>query len=1066
MRNLINYITKYRIWADALIVVVLLLGILSAFQIKKRYFPAIDPNLISISVTYPGASPEELEEGVVLKIEEALEGVNGIQEITSTSSENLGRVSVEVKQGYNTDLVLQDVKNAVDQINSFPISAEKPTIFNSRRRSSAMTIVLVGETDLYALKRYAEGVREDLLASSVISLVEISGFPDREISIEVKEETLRRYGLTFDQVASAVRLNNRDISSGSIKSQSEEILIRAKSLRYDVDGIGDIIVRTNDDGSILRLRDLAESEIRFSDTPNKTTFNGKNAVSISINTLEEEDIINAANYVKAYVESFNEANDLVEIVIENDQAVYLKQRLQILIDNGLMGLILVLILLGIFLNLKLSIWVAFGIPFSFLGMVFIANILGVTINIMSLFGMILVIGILVDDGIIVAENIYANFEKGKSVLRSCIDGTLEVLPSVFTGVTTTMVAFSILAFVEGRFGEIVKEMAIVVILCLAFSLIECVFILPPHLAHSGALKKVKKGGFRSRMERGLAYVKDRLYGPLIAWVIRYRYITLALALAFTMVSAGLLSGGYVRFSFFPFIDSDEMTMALVLKPGTREQSTEKILQQIEQKIHQVNEELKAERFDNKDIITNIRIDLGKATNGRSSLATGSHAGQIKMQLLPGEIRNIPSFVLGNKIRKAVGFIPEAEQFTVGGNRFFGSPISISLKSRNLDEIDAATEFVKAELNTYADLKEITDTNIPGRREVNIKLKPKAYLLGLTQNEITRQIRQGFFGEEVQRLQIGKDEVRVWLRYPAADRMSLGGMENIMIKMNDGREFPMRELVDYDIQRGIVSIQHLNGAREIRVDAELAEKNMPSEGILAKISSELIPELQTQYPGVRVSLEGQQRRGNEISSSLAQLIPAALLGIFLIISLAFRSFTQSILILLMMPLGFVGALAGHYLLGATLSIFSVYGMIALAGVIVNDAVVFADKFNRLLRSGHTVVSATFYSGKSRFRPIVLTSLTTIIGLYPLILAKSRQAQFLVPMAISVAYGVLLGTFFILTVFPALLVVTNDIRMLLRWGWRGLWDGVLDKPDRRSVEPTIQERIEVEKIGEDD
>ena len=1060
MRKLIHYITRYRIWADALIVIILLLGIISAFQIKKRYFPSIEPNRITVSVTYPGASPEELEEGVVLRIEEALETVNGIQELTSTSSENLGTVSIEVKQGYDTDLVLQDVKNAVDQINSFPANAEKPVIFYFRRRSGAITVVLVGETDLYTLKRYAEGVREDLLASNVISLVDISGFPEREISIEVKEETLRRYGLTFDQVATAIRLNNRDISSGSIKSQSEEILIRARSLRYDVDGIGEIIIRTNDDGSILRLRDLADSEIRFSDTPNKTTFNGQNAVSISINTLEEEDIIEAANYVRAYTETFNEANELVKIIVENDQAVYLKQRLQILIDNGLMGLALVLVLLGIFLNLRLSIWVAFGIPFSFLGMVFVANLMGVTINVMSLFGMILVIGILVDDGIIVGENIYANFEKGKSILRSCIDGTLEVLPSVFTGVTTTMVAFSILAFVEGRFGEIVKEMAIVVILCLCFSLIECVAILPPHLAHSGALREIKKGGFRSKMEKGLSYVRDRLYGRVIAWVVRYRYATLALAIASTMTCAGLMMGGYVRFSFFPFIDSDEMTLSLVLKPGTREQITEKVLANIEDKILEVNETLKAERSDDKDIIRNIRVDLG--TSGTES---GSHTGQVKMQLLPGEERNLATFVLGNKIRQAVGVIPEAEQFTIGGNRWWGKPISLSLKSSNLDEIDAAKEFVKAELNTYSDLKEITDTNIPGRREVNMKLKPQAYLLGLTQNEITRQIRQGFFGEEVQRLQIGKDEVRVWLRYPPEDRTSLGGMENIMIKMPDQREFPLKDLVDYQVERGIVSIKHLDGAREIRVEAELQQRDMPSEGILQKIQTDLIPRLRSQYPGVRVSLEGQQKRGSEIYTSLAQLIPLAMIGIFLIISLAFRSFTQSILILLMMPLGFVGAVAGHFWLGATMSIFSVYGIIALAGVIVNDAVVFADKFNRLLKAGHTVVSATFYSGKSRFRPIVLTSLTTVIGLYPLILAKSRQAQFLVPMAISVAYGVLLGTFFILTVFPALLVVTNDLRMLFKWGWRGLWDGITDQPDRREVEPSISEQKEVEKIGDD-
>lgn len=1064
MEKLITYLTKYQIWTNAIIFLVVLLGIASAFNINKRYFPEVDPNVISIRVPFPGASPEEVEEGIVTKIEEALKGLEGIEEVTSTSQENNGSVTVNIMQDYDADLVLTEVKNAVDQINSFPVSAEKPIIFNAKPRGDAIDMIVVGDTDLSTLKRYAEGIRDDLLASGEISQADITGFPALEMNIEVSEETLRRYGLTFDQVANAVRLNNRDISSGAIKSSSEEILLRARSKQYDADGIGNIIIRTNEDGSILRLQDVAKSELRFAEDPNRTYYNGKNAVTIKISTLPAESILETVKYAKAYTENFNEENELIEIILENDRADYLLQRLYTLLNNGFVGLILVLVLLGIFLNLRLSFWVAFGIPFSFLGMLFVADIVGVSINIMSLLGGILIVGILVDDGIIVAENVYAHYEKGKSPLRACIDGTMEVLPSVFTGVTTTILAFSVFFFIEGRFGQIMIELAVVVIFSLIFSLIECFFVLPPHLAHSGALSRVKKGRFRTSMENGLKYMRDRIYGPVITAMIRYRYICLATAGFCFMLAAGMMQGGHVGFGFFPFIDRDDMTVELMMKPGTREFITEGHLRDIEQIVWKVNEEMKAERPDGKDVILSSIMTLGQSGISRrgSAGSSGSHTGQLKLQLLPAEERQMPSFAVGRRISQKVGKIPGAESFSAGARGFFGRPFSLSLKSRDLKELDLAEAYAKKELESFPDLTDITKTNIAGNREIDMELKPLAYVLGLTQNEITRQIRQGFFGEEVQRLQIGTDEVRVWVRYPPENRRSITELEQIKIKMPDQREYALNELIDYKISRGQVNIKHLDGAREVRIEADLANRDDSIEPIIENLRETLIPELATQYPGVQTSFEGQNRRGDEISGSLGYLIPIVLVGMFLVISLAFRSFSQSWLIMLMIPLGFIGAVWGHWFHGAKMSVFSVYGIIALTGVIVNDAVVFADKYNRLLRSGHKVASAIFFAGKSRFRPIILTSLTTVLGLYPLILAKSRQAQFLVPMAISVAYGVLFGTFFILTVFPALIAVMNDLRVLIKGLWAWAWNARWEIPNRVDVEPAVTERKMLEKI----
>ena len=1059
MRNIIEYITKYPIWANAIIFVVLILGVVSIFTIKKSFFPEVEPNIISISMAYPGASPEEMEEGVVLKVEEALKGLQGIDEITSFASENTARISVEVNPDYEAEVVLTDVKNAVDQVNSFPENAEKPVIYNQKPRGDVIDMILIGEVDLMTLKRYAEGIREDLLNTGMITQIEISGYPEREISIEASEETLLRFGLTFDQLAEAVRLNNRDVSSGSIKSSSEEILIRSRAKRYDADGIGEIIVRTNADGSILRLKEVAIITEQFADVPNKTLYNGKPAVTVGVSKLPEDDILEIRDYVIAYTDEFNAANETVEIILDNDRSQYLLARLDILLNNGTIGLMLVLIFLGLFLNLRLSFWVAFGIPFSFMGMLFLAQMIGITINIISLFGMILVVGILVDDGIVVAENIYSHFEKGKSPLRASLDGTMEVLPAVFTGVSTTIVAFTAFFFLDGRFGSFIVEMAYVVIFCLALSLLECAFILPPHIAYSGALNKKEPGKFRRGFDRAFLYLRDRLYGKLLTRVIRHRYITLSLAIAACLVMIGAVQGNYLKLTFFPsFSRSDNLDVNLVLKPGTREFITEDYLKVLEEKIWAFNEDMSADRPDGKSLVVSTRMQIGSAGD-----ESGGNAGSIRVELLPEAERGIDKPVVSRKLKQALGDVPDAEQFTVGeGRRWFGSPVSLSLKSRNLAELEGAKNMVKTALSQRADLKDITDSNIPGKREINIQLKPLAYVLGLTHNDITRQIRQGFFGEEVQRLQIGQDEVRVWVRYPEASRKSLGQLEQVKIKTTDGSEYPLTDLVEYETVRGVVSIKHLNGARENRVEADLANPQDAAQPILADIRTNLLPEVQKSFPGVLISFEGQARQGDRFGGSFALALPLIILAIFFLISLEFRAFSQAFLIILMIPLGILGAALGHLIEGQPLSILSSYGIVALTGVIVNDAVVFADKYNRLLKEGHKVASAIFFAGKSRFRPILLTSLTTVVGLFPLIRDTSATARFLVPMAISVAYGILFGTFLILTVFPALVVVWNDLRVGIKWAWEAAWNAKLELPGRLEVEPAIKEDKRVEKI----
>lgn len=1048
MKKTIEFFVDYPIWGNMLVLLIAGIGYLSMKSMNVNFFPEIEQRNISIQLTYPGASPQEIEEGVVLKVEQALKGIQGVEQVTSVSSENFANVTVEGKKGYDPEVVLSDVKNAVDKINSFPVDAEKPVVFKIKATEKVATLLLQANVDLLTLKKNAEIIEDELLASGKVSQVTISGFPAWEISVETKEENLRRYGLKFDDVANALRRNNFDLSAGSLKSKEEEILIRSRNKKFDATAISEIVLRSKNDGSYIRLKDVASVKEQFAESPNKTLYNGNPAVTIQVNKTPEEDMIAISDYAKEYVAEYNNKSEVLKLVLSSDQSKLVRQRIQLLVSNGWVGLLLVVISLGLFLNLRLSFWVAFGIPVSFLGMFIVAYLSGITINVISLFGMILVIGILVDDGIVVSENIFTHFQKGKTARQAAIDGTLEVVPSVFASVSTTIVMFLPFFFLDGRMGEAFSNMAIVVVSCLAISMVESSLLLPSHLAHSKALIKGEVGKIRETLDKGIDFLRYKLYGNSLAFTLKHKYAVVATSIAFCLVTMGMLQGGLIKFTFFPFVDNDNIAIDLTLKPGSREQQTQEILQYIEGKVWEVNKEISKGREDSAQVILSTRIEVGVG---------GSEKGQIDVELLDGETRNMESFKIVQAIREKVGDVPQADKLTFGGRQIFGKPVAVSIMSQDIEMLEKAKEKMKDELRSFSTLRDVVDSNVEGKREINLKLKPLAYFLGLTTNDITRQIRQGFFGEEVQRLQIGDNEVKVWVRYPKEDRATLGNLEDVRIKTNDGKEYPLTELASYTIERGIVNINHMNGAREIKVEADLSDQNEPVPPIIEKIKTQIAPQIMEQYPGVRVSFEGQDKENQKFMRSAQKAFPLALAILVLIIVLTFRSWTQMILIVLMIPLGVFGAILGHGIEGKPLSVFSFYGLIALAGVVVNDAVVFLDKFNANVKDGMNFRDAVYDAGVSRFRAIMLTSITTVAGLYPLILEKSRQAQFLIPMAISIAWGLIFATIFTLYVFPNLISITNDIRIALQWLWTG------KKPAREEIEPAV---VEQKKLAENE
>lgn len=1027
MKKIVQAFIKYPFYANILIAVLVLFGGYSLMSLKKSFFPERSSRFISVSVAYPGASPKEMEQSITTRIEESIRGLVGIKEFSSTSSENFASVRIEILTSYDIDDVLRDVKNAVDGISSLPVDAERPVVYKQREVTQVARLGLSGDVGLETLKKYSNDIEEDFLNSGIITQLSIQGYPPLEISVEVSEETLLRYNMNFQDIISAIALNNIDVAAGTIRSDEEELLIRSRNRSVEPNTIGDIILRANKDGSYIRIRDIATVKRKFSEESNESYLNGKVAIFFTVNKLADEDLEEISNYLNKYAAEFNEQHPSIKLDITFDYLNLLNSRLSLLYNNGGMGLLLVVISLAIFLSFRLSLWVAWGIPASFLGMFIAANLAGITINMISLFGMILVIGILVDDGIVIGENIFTHFEKGKNPKKAALDGTLEVMPAVITSVTTTIVAFAPLMFLEGQM-EMLYEMAFIVIFSLGFSLIEAFLILPSHLSSNHVLRRSngEQKKIRKQFEKIIVFLRDKTYKKVLDAVIRWRWIVVVIPVALILITLGMIQGTLIRTTFFPSITFDFFAVNLAFTPGSGEKQTFEYLKNFEEKIWQVNEEIKEEFADTNDFVTFTFLSVGSSFQGQEM---GTHAGTINVSLRDMEGAPLSSFDIASRVREKIGQVPEASKLTVGGINRWGSPVAISLLGKNQKELAHAKEFLEEKLSGYADLKDLTDNNPDGKQEVQIQLKPEAYFLGLTQGQIATQIRQGFFGGQAQRLQHGKDELRVWVRYPQKDRLNIGQLEKMKIKTVNG-EYPLNELVDYKIERGPVSIQRYNGSREVRVEADLVDPYASVPPILARINDNVISEIKVLFPGIDIEYQGQQKSSNESVEQIQQLFSLSFVIIILLLIIHFKSLVHAAIILMMIPLSFLGAAWGHGIHGHPISILSVWGMVALSGVIINDAVVFLSKFNSNLLEGLKIEEAVYDAGVARFRAILLTTVTTVVGLFPLILETSFQAQFLIPMAISLAYGVLVGTAFILSFFPALILVVNDIKFWLK------------------------------------
>ncbi len=1041
MRKIISYFIKYPISTNVFIFAFVIFGTIALFSLRSSFFPLSESHIINIQIIYPGASPEEVEEGIVLKIENNLRGVSGLERITSVSSENSAVITVEVEKDYIVTVALEDVKNAVNRISSFPADMEPPVIFKNENLNPVTTFAVSGNNiSLKSLKEIARRIEDDLRAVNGISKVELTGFPDEEIEIALNENSLRTYNLTFDEVASAVKKANIDITGGKIKTDHEEYLIRGRYKNYHSYDIDNIIVKSDVNGNTIRLSDVGVVTDRWSENPNRIEINGSPSVEIQVLSTNTEDFLGVSDIVKEYIKEFELSNPSISIVTVQDRSVNLLERRKLLVNNGTVGILLVLLLLSLFLNPRMAFWVAVGIPISFFGMFVLANIYNVTINVISLFGMIVVIGILVDDGIVIAENIYHHYEKGKNPVRAAIDGTMEVLPAIISAVLTTIIAFSIFFYLDGRIGEYFSELGFVVIATLAVSLIEAIIILPSHLAHSKALKGKKSTNIVSRfMDKMMYWMRDKTYAPFLKFSLNNKTLIFSIFVVSLLLTLAAFQGGIIKGTFFPFIERDNINIVLKMPAGTNESITDDWINKIEVAAWEVNEDYKKKRTDGLDIITHIEKKIGPSTAD----------GRLNIIMLEGEIRNIVSFEIANAIAKKTGPVIGAESISFGGGGGFGKPISVAFLGDNLVELEQAKDEFKEELNKLSGLKDVNDNNQLGIKEINVVLKQKAYMLGLSLQDVLGQVRSGFFGKEVQRLQRGRDEVKIWVRYNEYDRSSINNLDNMFITTSSKQKVPFSEIATYTIKRGIVAINHLDAKRQIIVEADMMNEMASVTEILDDVKANIIPDIVAKYPTVSVQYEGQNREAEKTSKSAGVVLPVIFFLIIALITFTFRSFGQTMLLFVLIPFSMIGVAWGHYFHGQAVNILSMMGVIALIGIIVNDGLVLISKFNLYMKEGMPFKEAVYEAGVSRFRAIFLTSVTTVAGLSPLILEKSFQAQFLIPMAVSIAYGITAATVLTLVLLPVLLVTLNNTKRTLYYIWEGKWL----KPE--TLEPAIRE-----------
>jgi multidrug efflux pump subunit AcrB len=1033
MKGAVAWFADNHVAANLLMIFLLLAGVVTGLTTKLEIFPETSLDLISITMEYPGASPAEVEEAIVRRIEEKVAGLAGIKRIDSEARESFATVIIEVMNDWDLQELLDEVKAEVDRITTFPNEAEEPIVRELTRRRQVLNVTVFGDAPESTIKHLTERIKDDITNLPGITLAELAGLRKREIHIEVSEESLRRYGLTLGKIAEAVRRASLDLPAGSVKTAGGEILVRTKGRRYFAGDYRDIAVITKTDGSKVTLGQIAKLRDGFEDVDLFTRFQGKPAGLIEVYRVADQNALEVAATVKQYIEETRlSLPEGVDISIYRDRSIILKSRIRLLLKNMALGLILVGILLGMFLNARLAFWVTLGIPISFMAGLMLLPTFGVSINMISLFAFIMVLGIVVDDAIIVGENIFRRQEEGLEPLEGAVQGALEVGRPVVFAVLTTVAAFYPLLLGTGVMGKIMRNIPTVVILVLLGSLVECLLILPAHLV--GSKHRTKRSMEEKRTARWLKWFIRRPYAWAVDFCVRWRYATVALGIAVLLVTVGIWQAGWIKFTLFPKVESNFLKCRLTMPAGTPVERTAEIAGYLEQAGKEALAEADKKRpQDAPPLLKGIITRVGRHGRGHGPMASGpqsgGHLAQITIELLESENRDVTATKLGNLWRQKVGIVPDAEAITYQSVLFSaGNAVEVHMSLDDHDLLVAAAEELKAELKTYPGVFDVSDSFLPGKDEMQLKLKLAARSLGLTLDDLAKQVRHAFYGAEALRLQRDQDEVKVMVRYPESKRKSLGSVEGMYIRTPDGSEVPFNQVAEVKMEQGYASIERAQRFRVIKVTGDVDETITNANEVRVDLESRILPKLKLRYPGLRYTMEGEGKSQKESLDDVGSGLVIALFLIYALLAIPFKSFSQPLVVMSAIPFGIVGAVFGHLLMGLNLSLLSLFGIVGLTGVVVNDSLVLLHATNRIRRQGASVHDAITQGGALRFRAVILTSLTTFAGLTPMILERSLQAQFLIPMAVSLGFGVLFATFITLLLVPCGYVILDDFHNL--------------------------------------
>ncbi len=1042
MRALIGWMARHPVAANLLMLLIVIAGLVNMLTTKQEVFPEINFDTVEVRVVYQGATPDEIEESIVQRIEEQIQGIDGIDRVTGVAAEGVGVVRAELTRGTQTNRKLDEIRSAVDRITTFPEQAERPEVREIVNRQRVMELAVYGDAGEATLRELAFRIKDELSATPGISLAEVARVRNYEISIEVGNDVLRAYGLTLQDLATTVRRSSLDLPGGEIKAGTESILLRTKGRNYNRRDFDNIIVAAAPGGASVRLADIARIDDGFRDEDLVMRYNGKPAAFVQVFRVGEEKVLDVVGRVENYL-----ATSLrpglppgLSVAVWRNDATEFNNRRDLLVKNGLIGLVLVMAALALFLDLRLAFWVSVGIFVSFIGAFALMPLVGLSINMMSLFGFILAIGIVVDDAIVAGENIYSENEHGRDPMEAAVAGAQRVAVPVILAVSTTIAAFVPLLFVPGNVGKFLFQIPAIVILVLVISVLEAMLILPHHLARLhivGHTPRTRLGAvvadLRHAMDRRLRRFVDGPLDRALRFATLHYGVVIASAFSILLLTLGVIAGGYVKFSFFPIVEGRYVTASLQLPQGATVEATLQAALQLERAgraAAQAGPDPSGQDLINAVFITVGRQEAtGPGAAGALGLLEGNKASVV-IELLDPEIRTVTSYEFERRWREASGPLPQVQKLTFASNVInLGSPVQVQLTARTPEALAQATVELQDELRRIDGVTDVRDDREPGKREVQFRLKPYARTLGITLENLAQQVRSAYFGAEAVRVQRGRDEVRVYVRLPAAERAALTDLNRYRIRTPAGGFVPLHEVAEISLGYGTSTLIRIDGRRITTVLAEVDPALVTGAQVNARLVSEVLPRLQNELPGLNYTMGGEQREQQQALPAMARNFGLAVFCMYALLALAFRSYVQPAIVVAAIPFGLVGATVGHLLLGLSFGLTSLFGIVGLAGIIVNGSLVLVDFANEERSRGKSAREAMIAAAKSRFRPILLTATTTFLGIFPLIIERSIQAQFLVPLAVSIGVGVLLGTALLMLRTPALTMWVEDIST--RW-----------------------------------